>query len=317
MGSRTRNSSDLRGPSLDARIVAASRHGVVERNTLIELGLTWDDVGYRERNGRLHRLYKGVYAVGRPDLPLDGVFLAAVLACGPEAVLSHRTAARKHALLAGGTYRIDVTAPRSVKRKDGIRLHRPLSVDARDTTVADAIPITTVARTLLDCADPVLRVDIGAMLHEAASVQRNLDMREIWAVLARSPNHRGARRLDWAAREEHPLVRSGLERAMIALLARFGVPAAEVNQHVWNGEALVEVDFFWRHAGVIVETDGGRYHASRWRRRKDAEKTARLRAAGFVVHRFSDTEVAGAADRIAAIIRAELKTSRHRPPYSE
>ncbi len=305
MGSRMANSPPPEGPSLDGPIARAARHGVITRDQLRSLGLTDSDIAYRIRAGRLHRRHKCVYAVGRPDLPLDGVLLAAVLACGPEAKLSHRSAARKYALLAGGTYRVDVTAPRSVKRKDGIRLHRPLSLDARDTAIVDAIAITTVARTLLDCADPALRVDIGAMFHEAG-VQGLLDMREIWAVLARSPNHRGARRLDRAAREEHPFVRSGLERAMVALLARFGVPAAQVNQHVWNGEALVEVDFLWRDASLVVEVDGGRYHASRWRRRKDAEKTAKLRAAGFVVHRFTDTELAGAPQRIAATIRAEL-----------
>ena len=116
-------------------------------------------------------------------------------------------------LLNGGTYRIEVIAPRSVNRKDDIRLHRPTFLDARDTTEVDGIPITTVARTLLDCADPALRIDIGDLLHQAG-VQHVLDMREIWGVLARNPGHRGARRLDWAAREEHPFVRSGLERAM-------------------------------------------------------------------------------------------------------
>lgn len=286
-------------------MVQAARHGVIGHDRLLAIGLTASDIKHRVRAGRLHRRYTGVYAVGRPDLPLDGVFLAGVLACGPHARLSHRSAARKYALLNGGTHRIDVIAPRSVHPKGDIRLHRPRFLDARDITEVDGIPITTVARTLLDCADPALRIDIGEMLHEAG-VKQLLDMREVWGVLARSPNHHGARHLDRAAREEHPCVRSGLERAMTALLARSGIPAARVNQHVWAGNSLLEVDFWWPDAGLIVETDGGRYHASRWRRRKDAEKTMTLRAAGYTVHRFSDIEVAGAPERVVATIRAEL-----------
>jgi hypothetical protein len=99
------------------------------------LGLSADEIQYRADVGRLHRKYKNVYAAGRPDLTLDGVFLAAVRACGPDAKLSCGSALRKWGLWRGGTYRIDVTAPRSIKPKPGIRLHRPLSLGALDTTV--------------------------------------------------------------------------------------------------------------------------------------------------------------------------------------
>jgi very-short-patch-repair endonuclease len=176
--------------------------------------------------------------------------------------------------------------------------------------VVDGIPITTVARTLLDCSTPGLGVDVGRMLHEA-EVQTQFDAREVWAVLARCPNHAGARRLDWALREEHPFTRSGLEDAMVALLRRFGLSGWQSNRHIWAGDELLEVDFYWPDAGVIVEVDGARYHSTRWRQRKDAEKTAKLRAAGFIVLRFTDAEVAGAPERVAAAIAAALGPSSY------
>jgi very-short-patch-repair endonuclease len=296
---------------VDERVLEASRHGVIHRDRLLELGLTASDLAYRLQAGRLHRLHKLVYAVGRPDVPLDGRFLGAVLACGPRARLSHRSGGRKYRFLGGGEHRIDVTAPRTIKPKPGIRLHRPLFLNDLDTTVVDGIPITSVARTLLDCSAPSLGVDVGRMLHEA-HVQTQFDARDVWAVLARCPNHLGARRLDWALREEHPFIRSGLERALLRLVASAGLPQPRVNHHVWAGDDLLEVDFYWPQAGVIVEVDGARYHSTRWRQRRDAEKTARLRAAGYIVLRFTDAEIAGTPERVIAAITAALG-----PPSAE
>jgi hypothetical protein len=216
---------------------------------------------------------------------------------------------RKRGLRGGGTYRIDVTAPRSIKPKPGIRLHRPLSLDALDTTIVDGIPITTVAQTLLDVSAPKYRLNIGKLLHEAA-VQQLLDMRAIWGVLARQPNHPGARRLDWASREEVPFTRSGLEDAALALFASHSMPQPETNAWISDGQQLVEVDFVWRDARVIVEVDGGRYHHTRWRRRQDAAKTTALRAQGWTVHRFSDTEIAGTPAHVAQTVLTSMRGPR-------
>jgi hypothetical protein len=282
-------------------VVRAARHGVITFDELCALGVSPDEIQYRVSGGRLHRKYTEVFAVGRPDLPLDGEFLAAVLACGPRAVLSHLSALRKWGLRRGGTYRIDVTAPRSIKPKPGIRLHRPLNLDDLDTTVVDGIPITSVAQTLLDVAAPSYRFNVGKLLHEA-EVQQVLDMRAIWAVLARSPRAPGARRLDWALREEVPFTRSDLEVAALALFRSHSVPEPKTNEWVWDGTKLVEVDFLWRRFGLIVEVDGGRYHSTRWRRRQDAAKTAALRAQGWTVLRFPDLEINGTPAHVAATI---------------
>jgi hypothetical protein len=291
-------------------VLRAARHCVITFDQLRALGLSADEIDYRADVGRLHRKYTEVFAVGRPDLPLDGVFLAAVLACGPDAILSHRSALRKWGLRGGGTYRVDVTAPRSIKPKRGIRLHRPLHLDALDTSIVDGIPITSIAQTLLDVAAPSYRFNVGKLLHEAA-VQELLDMRAIWAVLARSPRAPGARRLDWASREEVPFTRSELEEAALSLFRSFSVPEPETNEWVWDGEKLVEVDFLWRKLGLIVEVDGGRYHSTRWRRRQDAAKTAALRAQGWTVLRFPDVEINGTPAQVAATVLTAMGGPRN------
>jgi hypothetical protein len=297
---------------VDARILQAATHNVIRTDELRALDLDHGDISYRVKVGRLHRKHPEVYAVGRPDLSLDGTFLAAVWACGERAKLCRLSALRKFELRRGGTYRIDVVAPRSIKPKKGIRLHRPLSLDALDTTIIDGIPITSVAQTLLDVAAPAYRLNVAKLMHEAA-VQELLDMRPIWRVLARQPNHPGARRLDRASREEVPFTRSDLEDAALALFRSFSVPEPETNVWVSDGEKLVEVDCLWRQSGVIVEIDSARYHGTRWRRRQDAAKTAALRQAGWTVHRFWDVEINGTPAQVAATVLAAM----HGPRDSE
>ncbi|TML04574.1 MAG: DUF559 domain-containing protein [Actinobacteria bacterium] len=309
MGPENRNSSGSQGPGRDLDVLHAAKHNVITFDELRDLGLTADEIQYRVEVGRLHRKYTEVFAVGRPDLTLDGVFLAAVRACGPKAKLGHLSALREYELTRRGTYRIDVIAPRSIKPKNGIRLHRPRCLDVLDTTVVDGIPITSVAQTLLDVAVPSYRLNVGKLLHEAA-VQELLDMRAIWAVLARQPNHPGARRLDRASREEVPFTRSELEEAALALFRSFSVPEPETNVYVSDGEKLVEVDCLWRDAGLIVEIDSARYHRTRWRRRQDAAKTAALRAQGWTVHRVSDVEVNGTPAHVAATVLAAIHGPR-------
>jgi hypothetical protein len=309
VGPENRNSPGSRGPALDAEILRAARHCVIEYDELRALGLSPDEIDYRVGVGRLHREYRKVFAVGRPDLPLDGVFLAAVLACGPEARLGFLSATRKWDLRGGGTARIDVIAPRSIKSKPGIRLHRPRSLDAVETTELDGIPITTVAQTLLDVAAPAYRLNMGKLLHQAIVLEL-FDLNAISRVLARNPGAPGARRLAEALTEEVPFTRSDLEETALSLFRSFSVPKPECNAWIWDGEKLVEVDFVWREFGLIVEVDGWRYHRSRWRRRQDAAKTAALEAQGWTVLRFSEFAVAGTPAQVAAAVLAATRGPR-------
>jgi predicted transcriptional regulator of viral defense system len=309
VGPENTDSQRFRGPVPDFNVLAAARHNVITHAELRALGLSNSGIDHRIATGRLHRKYSEVFAVGRPDVPLDGVFLAAVLACGPRAFLSHLSALRKWELRGGGTHRIDVTAPRSIKPKKGIRLHRPLSLDALETTIVDDIRITTVAQTLLDVAAPAYRLNIGKLLHQAI-VADLFDMHAIARVLARTPNAPGARRLAEALTEEVPLTRSSLEEATLSLFRSFSVPEPECNAWISDGEKLVEVDFLWRDFGLVVEVDGWRYHRSRWRRRQDAAKTAALEAQGWTVLRFSEFELAGTPQTLARTVLAATSGPR-------
>jgi predicted transcriptional regulator of viral defense system len=130
--------------------LADRQHGVVATWQLVALGLTHDEVRYRARIGRLHRMYRGVYAVGYRKLTPKGHRMAAVLAYGPEAVLSHQTAAAQWDI-GYPSAKFHVTTPTSRRSRPKIRAHRAV-LHPEDLTVKDGIPVTSVARTLLDLA---------------------------------------------------------------------------------------------------------------------------------------------------------------------
>jgi predicted transcriptional regulator of viral defense system len=133
---------------------ARTRHGVVTTRELGAFGLGPAAVSRRAAEGRLFRQHRGVYSVGRPDLTAAGHRMAAVLACGPTAVLSHRSSAAQHGLLTDGRPIEDVTIPgRKSRPRRNIRVHSSTTLTASDTTTVDTIPCTSVARTLVDLGD--------------------------------------------------------------------------------------------------------------------------------------------------------------------
>src|SRR4051794_37039456 len=128
--------------------LAAQQRGVVARRQLRKLGFGRDAIDKRVASGRLHAVHLGVYAVGHSHLDLHGRWMAAVLACGPGAVLSHRDAAQLHGFYESWRRAIDLTAPgRSRHKSPLITVHRPRRLQSEDVTIKDRIPVTTVART--------------------------------------------------------------------------------------------------------------------------------------------------------------------------
>ena len=170
--------------------LATAQWGVVSRAQLAELGVAGATVDYWVRAHRLHVVHRGVYAPGHTALRVEGRRLAAVLACGRGAVLSHRSAAAHWGLLATQQARLDVTTPRTRRSIPGIRLHRSRSLDAQDTTTHEGIPITTVARTLLDLAATSRSDRLERALAQAERLQL-YDHRAITDVIERSNGHRG------------------------------------------------------------------------------------------------------------------------------
>jgi very-short-patch-repair endonuclease len=270
--------------------IAANQHGVVSLEQLRAIGLDSNAISYRVRIGRLHRIHRGVYAVGHKRLSFEGRCKAAVLACGPAAALSHRAAAGLWGMLPPPGGVLDVTVPRrgGRKRRRDIRVHRSLSLHPAQTTLRMGIPVTTPARTLSDlrrCATP----------DELSKARRQAELRGY--------------RIGETGGGEHELTRSELERRFLRLCRRHRLPAPEVN--VWIGEFVV--DFLWREHRLIVETDGYRYHRGWAAFEHDYRRQARLVAAGFDVLRFTWNQVIVEPEEVLAAVRTRLAASSSCP----
>lgn len=254
---------------------------------LVEIGLRPSSVRSRAASGSLHRVYRSVYALVPAELlTREGRWLAAVLACGPGAVLSHRTAAALHELRRTDRAKIDVTIPRrSVCRHAGIDVHRSTTLTPADVTLVDGIPCTTIARTLVDLAEVVNRRQLERAFDQA-DILEVLDLRALNDQLERNPS-RHAVPVVGAVLSEHYIgttaTQSELEEVFLALCRRVGAPAPLVNEWVdlGDGEPPIWADFVWRQQRVIVETDGYKFHRSRQARERDARRDQRALLAGW------------------------------------
>jgi Transcriptional regulator, AbiEi antitoxin/REase_MTES_1575 len=288
--------------------LAERQHGVVSVTQLRELDLSPSAIRDRAAAGRLHRLHRGVYAVGHPLLSSHGRWMAAVLACGPGAVLSHRSAAALWGIRPTARSGIDVTAPaRAGRRRAGIDVHDAATLAASDVTRVDAIPCTTVPRTLLDLA-AVLDRRALERAYDQAEVLRVLDSAAVEDLLARSPRRHGVAALRAVVQAAAPLAltRSELEERFLSICAAAGIPRPRVNAWVPLVGGGVEVDFFWPAHRLIVETDGHRVHGTRHAFERDRRRDRRLLLAGWRVARFTWRQLVRDPDEVVATIRTLL-----------
>jgi very-short-patch-repair endonuclease len=229
---------------------------------------------------------RGVYAAGHPRLTLRGHFIAAVLSFGPHAVLSHRSAARLWNLLPDSRPVIDVTVPRGGGRSRGkVRVHQTRQLHPNDVTVLDGIPVTSLARTLLDVAasEKPDRIELAI---EQAEKLKLIDARAIDEALERSPRHTGRRPLSAALTDVAHTARGTrreLERRFQKLVRDAQLPRPEVNTIVEG----CEVDVVWREQRLIVELDSREFHLTRRAFETDRERDARLQIAGYRVIRIT------------------------------
>lgn len=299
-------------PPRDVAISALARcqHGVVALWQLEELGLTANAVGKRVAAGRLHRIHRGVYAVGHSGLTRHGRFMAAALACGPEAVLSHRPAAALRNLGLKVGAQVDVTARGSRGReRRGIRVHGAATLIARDVTVVDGIPCTTLARTLLDVAEDATRREVERAC-DRAEAQRLLDMAAVEDVLSRASGRRGAAVLRSVLAEHcagSTLTRSELEERFLAICREAGWPPDAVNAWIsYPGGGGAEADFLWRAQRLIVEVDGRDVHTTRRAFESDRRRDQQLLLLGWRVVRFTWRQVMFEPAYVVATLRALL-----------
>lgn len=255
--------------------LASGQHGVVSVHQLYLLGFSRYAVQRLVALGHLHRIYRGVYAVGHTALKPQGRLMAAVLACGPDAVASHQQAAWLHELRRGWGGAIHVTAPgRSRHGPPEIKLHRVRSLHPEDVTRVDNIPVTSVARTLFDLADSLPEPRLGRAFEEAER-RGVLDGRAVERVCERGRGRRAVTLARAALAEAHPnqpMTRSELERAFLEFCGEIGVPPPSTN--VWvHGQ---EVDAAWLDHAVVVELDSYEYHRTRAAFERDRARSAEL-----------------------------------------
>jgi very-short-patch-repair endonuclease len=290
--------------------VAEGQHGVVTLGQMEAMGLGGRAVVARVEAGRLHRVHQGVFAVGHPLLTSEGRFLAAVLAEGPGALLSHRSAA---VLWGFSEYDeeapIDVTAPhRRGRCRDGISAHRDERLDRGDRTRTSGVPCTTVPRTLLDLAAVLPPGELRRAVAEAES-RRLVHPAAMRQLLRRSGRRRGVARLRLIVDELHPAIRrtrSETERDLLDLFRRQGLPVPEVNVRLPVDGKVYEPDFLWRRARLILEADSRRFHGTRSAEIADSRREQRLQVAGWLVTRCTWSQLEHEPGQIVATVRALL-----------
>ena len=302
------NSQDPRDRAIAAW--AGRQHGVIAGRQLVELGLSASAVPKRVTSGRLHRVHRGVFSVGHPLLTQRGRFMAAVLACGPEAWASHYCSGVLFELGLGARRLIDVTT-RSARGRTlpGIRTHSAATLTEADVDIIDGIPSTTLARTLLDIAEDGTRREVERALDRAEQA-RILDMRAVDAVLARANGRHGAKLL-CAVLAEHrvgsTLTRNKLEEAFLAIARGTGLPPDAVNEWIAFPEGDgAEADFVYRAQRLLVETDGRDPHTTRNAFESDRLRDQRLMLLGWRVARFTWQQITFEPGYVAATLRGLL-----------
>ena len=285
--------------------LAAAQDGVFSLPQLNSVGITTRATQQRAAAGQLHRVHQGVYSLVPPELlTLRARYMAAVLACRPDAVLSHRSAAALHGLRPTSRRNIEVTVPgRNRRRRDAIQVHRSTTLTAADVTIVDGIPVTTVARTIADLADVLPDRAVERALEQATNMEI-LDGHALADQIARHPRAACLRRLTSRGRIDTP-TESVQEERFLALCRSPGVPEPE--RQIWldphDGWPMVRADFLWRAQRLVIETDSVRFHGTRRAFESDRRRDQRLILAGWRVIRITWRQVIETPQVVIGLLR--------------
>lgn len=305
---------DLRGDAAVAWI-AARQHGVIAGWQLRACGLSPAAIAHRVRRGRLHRVHRGVFAVGRPDVPAPGRVLAAILAAGPGTAASHLSSALLLGILPAGADRdvglgpVDVTVAdgRRARARPGVRCHETRLLGSRELRWCGPVPVTSAARTALDLAatDGVRTAE--RVLAEALRGRLATES-EVRSLITRARGHQGVGVLAQVVDTGPAFDRSIAERLLLELLRRANLPEPEMNARV----ARWEVDALWPDLAVAVEFDSWTFHGDVIAFRKDRRKSAELQARGWAVVPVTWSDLNDAQEVVVATVSAVLATARSR-----
>jgi very-short-patch-repair endonuclease len=282
--------SDARNEKRSRRAwkLAGRQHGIVTRRQLLALGFGPRSIEHRVAHGRLHLVMHGVYAVGWPELTERRRWMAAVLACGEGAALSHRSAAALWDISRERSGRVDVSVRRRCElKRPGLKVRGRPTLRPEDIVVKDHIPATAVARTLVDLASEIDEIALERAVNEAD--KRDLvDPETLREALEDYEGERGApllrRLLD---KRTFRLSDSDLEILFRPIATEAGLPFP-LSKQVVNGW---EVDFYWPDLGLVIETDGLRYHRTASSQTRDARRDRAHSLAGMTPLRFTHYEV--------------------------
>jgi very-short-patch-repair endonuclease len=288
--------------------LASAQHGVVARSQLMKLGFSRQAIEHRLNRGRLHRVHWGVYAVGHPGLTREGRWMAALLVCGPEAVLSHRSAATAWDIYPSTRTAVDVIAPRARRGHRGVDAHVVRSLDPADVVHVHGLRRTTVARTLVDLASLIDRAGVERAWRRAAMLDL-LDVRAVERVRASGRGRRGAGLVRSLLAEDgvDGITRSQLEEHFLTLCRSASLPLPEVNTRIDANGTTYEVDFLWRQHHLVAETDGWGPHHTRAAFESDRRRDADLLVAGLRVVRFTWRQITREPGAVAATLGALLQ----------
>lgn len=303
--------------------LAGRQHGVLSAAQLYSLGFSGDQVRTRAHNGWLHRLHQGVYCVGHRRLSRHGIWMAAALAGGEGAALSHRAAGELWEIIASRAMHgaamaagappdlavgepIDVTVPTpgGRARRPGLVIHRSQALAPADTERRHGIPVTSVERTIVDLGAKLTRRGLERAVDEAHRLHLT-DADRLQHEVRRHPRRPGTRALRLVLASHaigSTVTRSELEERFLAVCRRRSLPPPEVNVRL--GEFIV--DFLWREAHLVVEADGRQSHATHAAFQRDRDRDSSLSALGFTTLRFTWWDVtrrpAVVADRVRRVL---------------
>ncbi|HEX4731335.1 MAG TPA: type IV toxin-antitoxin system AbiEi family antitoxin domain-containing protein [Solirubrobacterales bacterium] len=302
--------------------LARRQQGVVSRGQMRRLGFSDGRIDDWSREGRLWRVFHGVYAVESTALTEQGRILAAVLACGSKAVVSHRSAAFLLGVGERSPRVIDLIAPgRRGRAIDGIRIHDVAYPAPSELVRIHGIPCTNAARTIVDLAGIYGEAQMRRIFERAAT-RRVLDLKGIDAILAGGPRRRGAPCLRRVIETWRPVVekanykdvRSLFEAKLLPLIAAAKLPMPQVNALVHTEEETFEVDLFWPQERFVVEADSRLHHTIEVAFERDRHRDRELLAVHYAVLRVTWREAEYEPTKVFDVVRGELKRRAPRDP---
>jgi very-short-patch-repair endonuclease len=303
--------SDTRADNRSRRAweLAGRQHGIVARRQLLKLGFNSREIEHRVGRGRLHGVMRGVYAVGWPKLTQERRWMAAVLACGDDAMLSHRSAAALWGIGSEPKGRVDISVRRRAElRRRGLRVRGRPTLDPKDVVERDGIPVTCPIRTLVDLATELRPPSVERAVNEAD--KRDLvDPETLRLALDAYTGQAGVPALrKLLDKRTFRLSDSDLEIFFRPIAVEAGLPFP-LSKQIVNGW---EVDFYWPDLGLVVETDGLRYHRTASTQTRDARRDRAHALAGMTPLRFTHYEIKHEPARVRAELSGAATLFRRR-----